>query len=176
MAKGGKQPGAGRPKGKKNASTLEREAVLAAFRQRAMRLADILLDSQLSLARGINILFRIDKEKVGKGKEARYIKKRPVEVTDIVEIRMFVDGLVDKGDMDDEKDPSAAYYYISAVSPSNQAIDSILNRTFGSPVQSTKLVGDDGKVQPLVIQISEAIARKNNLNDSSHDTKHSSER
>jgi hypothetical protein len=164
MARNGTNHKGGRTKGKKSAKTLEREAVLVAFRQRAMKLADVLLDSQLILARGMNILFRIDKEKIGRGKNVRYIKKRPVEVTDLVEIRMFIEGLIQEGDKDDERDPSAAYYFITAVPPNNQAIDSILNRTFGSPVQSTKLVGEDGTAQPIVIQISEAIAQKNNLN------------
>ena len=46
----------GRPKGAKSKTTLERERVLAVMRQRTMEQADILLDAQLTLARGLTYI------------------------------------------------------------------------------------------------------------------------
>lgn len=139
----------GRPKGKKNPKTLEREKVLEAMRQRIMGIANNLINSQLTLARGQTFLYKIEKEQIGTGKSKRYVNKRPVLVTNQFEIEEYLEGRTQEGDEDDEKDPGATYYFLTTKEPNNSAVESLFNRTFGTPVQSTKLVDDSGKSIPI---------------------------
>jgi hypothetical protein len=111
---GGKRPGAGRRKGSANRTTLERAAVLQAFRDRVAKNADQLLNAQMSLAVGTALLFRVDKDDKGKSLPA-------VQVTDPNEIKGYIDGDVDQD----------TYYFITTKLPDNKAIDSLLDRTFG---------------------------------------------
>lgn len=142
MAKGGARPGAGRKKGSKSPKTLEREAILAAFRQRAMTVADRLLDYQLSLAKGQTYLYKIEKECIVGPKGGKsYRNKRPELVTEQWEIEAYLEGIIENGDIDDDKSPDATYYYITAKPPDNNAIDSILDRTFGKATQSIEMSG-----------------------------------
>lgn len=132
----------GRPKGKKSASTLEKEAVLAAFRTRVMRSADILFNSQITLAKGQTFLYKIEKywETAGKTKVLR--KKKPQLVTAQWEIEAYLHGELNDGDLDDYE---ATYYFITTKEPNNQAADSLLDRAFGKSTQITELTGKDGK-------------------------------
>jgi hypothetical protein len=50
----------GRPQGRKNDATLEREAQLERLRQRVFEAFDPLINAQLSLARGVSYLFKED--------------------------------------------------------------------------------------------------------------------
>lgn len=50
----------GRPSGRKNNATVEKEAMLERIQQRAYQSADILVDAQLSLERGKSYLFKAD--------------------------------------------------------------------------------------------------------------------
>lgn len=145
MPRGGKQPGAGRPKGKKNKSTLEKESILRAFKERVLRSSDILFNSQITLARGQMFLYKIEKEKVvGPKGGVSYRSAKPVFVTNQQEIEDYLEGLITSGDEDDPKDPNATYYFITTKEPNNQAIDSMLDRTFGKPKQSLEVGGEGG--------------------------------
>jgi hypothetical protein len=108
----------GRPKGKKSAATLEREAVAAAFRQRVLKAADRLFDAQLALASGCSFLYRIERTKSKKQEKARHVL-----VTDAEEIQRYLDGELDSED----------YYYVTTKEPNNQAIVDMLNRAIGKP-------------------------------------------
>jgi hypothetical protein len=157
----------GRPKGSRSKATLEREAVLAAFRERAMRIADILLDSQLTLAKGQTFLYKIEKEKV-KGPKGgiSYQRKRPELVTDQWEIESYLEGLIEEGDADNDQDPGATYYFITTKEPNNMAIDSILDRTFGKSVSRTELSGPGGKdliPQPLLENLRKNVPNNNSV-------------
>lgn len=157
MARGGKRPGAGRKKGSKDPHTLEREAVLAAFRERAFRAADILFNAQLTLARGQTLLYKIEKElQIGPKGGKRYVKSKPKLVTDQSEIERYLEGLVVEGDPDDEQDPNATYYFLTTKEPNNFAIDSLLDRALGKATQP--LSGPDGG--PIEIQGVEIAVRK----------------
>lgn len=136
----------GRPKGSKSQATLEKEAVLKAFRERAMRSADLLFNAQLTLARGQTFLYKIEKElQIGPKGGKKYVSSRPKLVENQTEIEMYLEGLIEEGDMEDENDPLATYYFLTTKEPSNMAIDSLLDRTFGKSVQSVELSGPDGK-------------------------------
>jgi hypothetical protein len=126
---GGKRNGAGRPKGIKSIKTLEREAVLSQIRQRVMKVSDNLISSQLALARGLSFLYVIETITVGNKKQ----RQKPERVTDEDIIASYLNG-----DLDNEEDE---YYYITTEEPSNQAIDSMLDRTFGKSTQAIELSG-----------------------------------
>jgi len=121
MAHGGKRENAGRKKGVKNASTLERGKVLAAYQQRAMRVADMLFDVQYSLAVGKYFLFRVDKE-AERG-------HRVVKITHELKIRAYLDGRLKSSER-------IKYFCITTKEPNLQAIVSLLDRTFGKPTKS----------------------------------------
>ena len=151
MAKGGKRPGAGRKPKSKNKTTLEREEVLKAFRQRAMKSADILFDAQLSLARGLTYLYKIEKElQVAPKGGKKYVSSKPKLVTEQWEIEAYLEGEITEGDADDENDPNATYYYITTKDPDNKAIDSLLDRSLGKVAQGLQAVDEAGNVVPLI--------------------------
>lgn len=140
----------GRPKGKKTPATLEKEAVLKQFRLKTMQSADVLFNSQLHLATGQTFLYKIEKElRVGPKGGKSYINSKPKIVTNEEEILMYLQGLVEEGDMNDSSDPEATYYFITTEKPDRSSIDSLLDRTFGKSVQP--VAGDPEN--PLVLQI-----------------------
>jgi hypothetical protein len=129
----------GRPKGTKDPQTLEREKVQEAINQRVFSIADSLITPQVSIAKGQQFLYKIEKtEVVGPKGGVTYKAEKPQLVTDEWEVQQYVDSLVDKanGDLENENDPSATYYYITTKEPNNMAIDSLLNRTLGKPKES----------------------------------------
>lgn len=125
---GGKRPGAGRKAGGRNKATLEQRAVSDAFNQRIMAKADVLFEAQLMLAVGSMKVFRIDETGEGSKKKCEHVL-----VTDPHEIKALLD----------EHDGMAGtvegvYYYFQDVLPDNKAIDSLLNRGLGKPVEPHK--------------------------------------
>jgi hypothetical protein len=117
----------GRPPGSKSKTTLEKQEALKRFQERVRAHVDPLFESQLTLARGMTYLFRVDKIK--RGKE---IIEKHVVVDDPEEIRQYLDDEVDED----------TYYYITTKDPDNKAIDSLLDRTFGKAPQSVDIKGD----------------------------------
>ncbi len=138
---GGKREGAGRPEGSMTPETLEKQRVLHEVKQRIMRKAQRILDSQLSLAEGQQFLYKIRKTKViGPKGGVSYRSEKPELVTSEWEIQAYLDGVVDKENGDDE--PTEAgddYYYITTKEPNNQAIDSMFDRTFDKAKQTTDI-------------------------------------
>lgn len=139
MARGGKREGAGRKKGSKDAKTLERERVLKEVRQRILKNAQRILDGQLSIGLGQQFLYRIDTEIDSKGKKTR---SKPVLVTDPEEIKDYLDGEYGDGE---SMNTETEYYFITTKEPNNMALDSMLDRTFGTALKSIELTGKDGK-------------------------------
>lgn len=131
--KGGKQPGAGRPKGVKNKATLVQKAINDAFNQRVMVHAGSLFQAQLTLAVGSVKVFRVDE--VGEGKE----KKR---VHTLVSDSDKIQKVLDETDGDGGATVEDGYYFVTHVLPDNKAIDSMLNRALGKPTESLKLSGE----------------------------------
>lgn len=143
---------AGRPAGRKNEKTLLKETVLKELTQRVMGNTHLLLDSQTSIARGIQFLYRIDKEWIstGKGSKGGYWKNlKPVLVENVEEIRQYIEDKIEKGDETDEQDPGAAYYFITTKEPNNNAIDSLFDRTFGKSTNNVDITSG-GKPIPLL--------------------------
>lgn len=168
MGLGGKRPGAGRKPGSKNPATIEKERVLSEVRQRIMKRADRILDSQMILANGQQFLYKIEKEWVNTGapdkngqKKGFWRPKKPELVTAEWEIRNYIDNLAENDGvftLDDPNDQSATYYFITTKEPNNQAIDSMFNRAFGKPTDHID-VTTDGKALPTPLL---ANVRNNN--------------
>jgi hypothetical protein len=135
----------GRPRGSFSQKTLDAMKVRERIKQRTLKVADLLFESQLSLARGAEYLFRIDKEfvKTGankKGEEKGFWRnKKPVLVTSPDEMRQYLEDEIVNGDAHDSYDESASYYYLSARDPMNQAIDSMQDRSTGKVSSSLEV-------------------------------------
>lgn len=127
---GGARPGAGHPKGKKTERVITREAALRAFRDKVASVADQLFITQFNLARGEQFLFHV--KTIGSGSKAR---RETVIVTDVEAIKQYL--------MDDLEKTDDDYYFISTKPANNQALDSLLNRTFGTAQQSIDLTTDN---------------------------------
>jgi hypothetical protein len=144
--KGGKQPGAGRPKGKKSQTTLEKEAVLAAWRLRVLQKAEQLFHAQYSKAVGSVMVFRVDETEDDNGK----VKREHVHVTDPDEIKEFLDECEGMNGYSGDK-----YYFITEVLPDNKAIDSMMDRTFGKAQQTLDIGNKPGETfkQKFIVEV-----------------------
>lgn len=156
----------GRPPGRKNEATLEKEAVDLAIRQRILQKADQILNAQMSIAQGQQFLYKIEKTKiVGPKGGVSYRSERPKLVTSEYEIQSYLDGLVEDSDLDE---PGDTYYFISTKEPSNMAIDSMFNRALGKPVDKVDITtkGESISITPKVIEIAKKYEQElNSLED-----------
>jgi hypothetical protein len=107
------------------AKTVERMAVIEAYRDRVAQNADRLFNYQMTLARGVSYLYRMDKDKDG--------SEKAVLIEEQDEIVAYLDGNTD-----------GKYYFISTDKPDNRAIDSMLDRAFGKAPQKLEHTGEDG--------------------------------
>lgn len=126
---GGKRPGAGRKEGSKNKTTREQLEVKRAFVERVNRHADKLFNAQLSVATGTQMLFMIKTDSKGN-------RRKPEIVTDIGIISRFLD---ENEGVDGTLDDDTEYYFMTTARPDNQAIESMLNRSFGKATEKVEL-------------------------------------
>lgn len=132
----------GRPKGSKSVKTLEKEKIVAALQQRYLRAANQIANAQIGLALGSQYLYKIEKEKiVGPKGGITYRSKKPELVTAQWEIEQFLEGECEEGDPRDEHSREATYYFLTAKSPENNAIEAIQNRAYGKPKETVELTG-----------------------------------
>jgi hypothetical protein len=116
-----------------------------------MAKADALFNAQLTLAVGSMKVFRIDESEGEKGKT----KREHVHVTDANEIKALLDehdgmnGVVD-----------GVYYYFSDVLPDNKAIDSMLNRTLGKPMERREHSFDLSGLSDEELELLERVSSK----------------
>lgn len=115
-ARGGKRPGAGRPRGSKNKQTKKGEKKARTVKDRVYRNLDSLITAKLSLAKGNQYLFEIKMRNKG-GKRV----PQHTLVTDPKKIKAYMDG-----EMDED-----SYFYVTAEKPDNKAIEDLLDRAFG---------------------------------------------
>lgn len=119
------RPGAGRPPGRQNATTIEKTAIKKAFEDRVASNADVLFNVQFNLAKGEQYL--MVKYEVGNGKDKRTVTE---VVDDPDTIKQYING-----ELEDEDD----YYYISTKPAVGAAIDSLLDRAFGKAPQKMEM-------------------------------------
>jgi len=133
---GGARDNAGRPYGSMNTATKEQKVVQEAFRQRVLKSMDKLITSQMNLAEGIQMLYRIDKDDKGKN-------SKPVIVTSKQEIEDYLAG---------ETNNNGEYYFITTERPDNRALDSLIDRVFGKSISNIDIKSDGKELQPLLVK------------------------
>jgi len=133
---GGARPGAGRKKGGENKKTKDDKVVQEAFRQRVLKSMGSLIDSQMALAKGVQMLFRIKTVRFIDPKSGvkKVEKKKPELVEDSTTIADYL-----AGDYDDDDD---VYYFMTTAKPDNKALDSLIDRVFGKATNNLKVDGD----------------------------------
>lgn len=145
---------AGKIGGRKSAglvsiATLQRNLVREHVDQRLMRATDVMINSQISLARGQQFLYRIDKKFIETGRtkdgEAKgyWRNEKPVLVTAQYEIEDYLSELAENnGDISDDKDDGAAYYFITTKEPNMLAIKDAQDRIHGKPRETVEHTGE----------------------------------
>jgi hypothetical protein len=145
---GGRREGSGRPSGSRNFTTVMRDSMLAEIRSRTHDVTNDLFRAQLTLALGYSELWKIEKELVvGPKGGQKYVKKKPVRVTDNAEIEDYLCALVDEANgVDPAEDDSeeTTYYYIVKVPPNNAALEALQERTLGKVPQQVGIGNPDG--------------------------------
>lgn len=136
--RGGYRPGSGRKPGKQDQTTLDRIEAMRQFRERVSKRVDEFYNAQFSLAVGTQYLYRIDTQELDNGKT----KRVHVLVTDPEEIKNALDG--DLGQVGE------SFYYLTTQTPNNQAIDSMLDRTFGKAQQSVDLTSKGNELNGVI--------------------------
>lgn len=137
---GGARPGAGHPPGKKTERVIEREATLRAFKDRVAKNADRLLNAQMDLAVGEKYLMVVTT--VGEGAKER---RETTVVTDIELIKQYLDS-----DGDASFGEENEYYFMTTKPANNQALDSLLNRTYGKPAESVDVTSNGNTLSNII--------------------------
>jgi hypothetical protein len=126
MPKGGRQPGAGRPKGTKNPATIQKEAAREALRQIVLRDMERLVKAQMDSAVGIHHFILRD-PKTGKF-------ERVTDEDRIVEA------------LNAEGAEEGKTYYIHTKDPSTQAFTDLMNRALDKPKEQEQEIKVSGSV------------------------------
>ena len=141
---GGARPGAGMKKGTITKPKQEKLAVMKGFRERVQKHADHLFNAQYDLAVGEKYL--MVRRRIGSGDKVKY---KTEVVTDVEVIKEYIDNpeILNKSGDD--------YYYITTRAPSNQALDSLLDRGLGKPTEKIEIEGGFFKADKLIIEVTD---------------------
>lgn len=131
----------GRPKGQKNAATLEKEREKKALDQFYLRMQRRINTAQASLAIGQTFLYKIEKKEIiGPKGGVSYENQKPELVTSQHEIENYLTELAENnGELEDTNDPATTYYFLTTKEPNNEAIKDILNRVHGKPKETQEV-------------------------------------
>lgn len=152
---GGAREGAGRPKGSENADTKRRRMAASIFKDRVAQHADKLFNAQLDKAVGEKFLFV--KRTINAGKKNE--RHETEIVTDPEIIKQYLDDELNQQGDDD-------FYFISTKGADNYAIESLLNRAFGTAVKAVDLTSngesilgsmDDKELKRIATATAEAL-------------------
>ena len=135
MGHGGKRPGAGKPKGHKHTSTLDKEAARDYTRQRVIADLEPLLDAQIAQAKGIRHFF---------------LRNRQGQFEQVTDPKMIAAAL-NAGD-------EGRSYWIFTKDPSIQAFTDLMNRALDKPKEQELEVSVRGEVD-LVERLAKARLR-----------------
>lgn len=151
--RGGARPGAGRKPGGLNAATKRAMKAKRMYEERARKHVTELLNAQLSLATGVQMLFVIHTDSKG-------IRRKPEMITDPETIKKFLDeneGMdgVLKSDAEgrDPKSKVEDYYFLTTKVPDTKTISDMLDRIFGKAPATLDLTsgGERMTAAPLII-------------------------
>lgn len=139
--KGGYMPGGGRPKGSKNQATIDREKILEEAKNIIAGRTRRLIDTQTILAMGAIKIFKIHFHWEGSGKKRTLVKDKPVIVENDEEIAHVIDWEYGSGGMGnpndhDSEDEEYDYFFVMTKDPDNQALNSLMDRTFGKATEN----------------------------------------
>ncbi len=144
--KGGKRPGAGRKKGSLNKTTIERNKVLDLAKDIIAGRTRKLIDTQSVLAMGALKVFCIRSHWEGSGKNKKLIRDKAFLVENEEDIIKILD--YEYGDGEDpnkhEHGEDWDYFFVVTKDPENNAINSLLDRTFGRPTEHKVLESTKG--------------------------------
>lgn len=126
----------GRKRGKKSPVTIEREIAFKHLRERVVRMTDSLINSQAALAKGLTFLYVI---KTIKGK-----RQKPRMIKDQLTIEAYL--------ADELSNSDSEFYFMATERPNNQAVDSLLDRTYDKSIQRTELTNPDGNLKTIIIE------------------------
>ncbi|RLI72272.1 MAG: hypothetical protein DRP02_02340 [Candidatus Gerdarchaeota archaeon] len=136
----------GRPKGSKSQATLSREEIGKAIKLRIAGMADMLIEKQLSLAKGIQYLMVTEKHVGPRGGDlgtTTRVEKSPQIIKD------YFDGKI----IDTE---FRKFHFITTEKPDGRSCDSLLDRAFGKATQAVEIDGG------LNINVSPELKKKAN--------------
>jgi hypothetical protein len=121
---GGERPGAGRPKGSKNAKTLEREEAKRYLSETVRAEIAPLVRAHLEVAKGLVCMY-------AKGPFGQWVRvKDPAQIETMLNTANKVMG--------------EDYYLLTAKDPDARALKDIIDREFGKAVEPVELTGKDG--------------------------------
>ena len=124
---GGARPGAGKPRGRKWASTITKEAAREVLRKRVIQQLEPLVQAQIDNAMGIRHTFLRDEQ------------GRFVQLTDPKQIEIALNS----GD-------EGKYYWTFTKDPSIQAFTDLMNRALDKPTEQVQHTGEDRR--PIVFR------------------------
>lgn len=138
---GGKRRGVGRKKGSKNLATIDRERVLEEAKNIIAGRTRKLIDTQTILAMGAIKIYKIHYHWEGSAKKRTLIKDKPEIVENDDEIIQVIDWEFGSGGMGDpnnhdQEDQEYDYYFVMTKEPDNQALNSLMDRTFGRATEN----------------------------------------
>lgn len=150
---GGRRANQGRPVGSQNKKTLETKIVAEEMRQRILKNMDKLINAQMSLGVGEQVLMVKVKERDDEGK----VKRIYHEVVDDPEIiKQYLDYEEGYGLQVNSPHDEDHFYYLSVRPANNQAIDSLLNRAVGKAPDKIEIEGGFFSQPELVIKVVES--------------------
>jgi hypothetical protein len=139
--KGGARPNSGPKKGTKYTPTIEREKILEEAKNIIAGRTRKLIDTQTILAMGAIKIYKIHYHWEGSAKKRTLIKDKPEIVEDDEEIIHVIDWEFGSGAMGDpnnhdQEDSEYDYYFVMTKEPDNQALNSLMDRTFGKATEN----------------------------------------
>lgn len=164
--RGGKRPGAGRPSGSVEQTTIDAMHAKKEYLNKIRKNASTLFNSQMALAKGVQMLFVIHTDSKGN-------RRKPELVTDAETISRFLeenegqDGVMDNGHAEGSKVED--YYFLMTKPPDSRTISDMLDRAFGKPDQNFDITskGEQLTQAPLIISDVGVVKKQEAVKDAS---------
>ncbi len=132
----------------KRKSTLLKEEVYKQIQQKLMERSLGLINTQTILAHGAIKIFKVVTTTIGKGKNEKKFREKPVLVKDDDEIIAVIDYEFGDGDSPNSDDE---FFFVVTQDPDNGAIRDQLNRVFGKPDAKVDLTSKGREIKTITI-------------------------